>query len=195
MYPVKGALESAGQCSIPVTLVVLGAYFYKEKDTSNEIKDVIPTRMEGVEEAGVVSNGDDVDSRCRCEAPSPSALDHCRDLFTKLNPKKGGFFRSGAEEGGDKPLLRETRTVWITVLSRMVLTPLLLIPLMAFAAKNDWHSVFEEWVLITLLYHWIHLMLTFFSPVFVVSNVLLVASPPALTLAQVSLQTTNNLHH
>ena len=26
--PIKGALEAAGACSIPVTLVVLGAYFY-----------------------------------------------------------------------------------------------------------------------------------------------------------------------
>lgn len=140
MYPVKGALESAGECSIPVTLVVLGAYFYKEKDTSSKVKDVIPTRMEGIEEAGVILNGDDVDGGCRCEVPSPSALDHCRDLFTKLNPKK----RSGTTEEGDAPLLGETRTVWITVLSRMVLTPLILIPLMALAAKNDWHSVFEE---------------------------------------------------
>ena len=37
--PVKGALGAAGNCSIPLTLVVLGAYFYsepQEEDLQNE---------------------------------------------------------------------------------------------------------------------------------------------------------------
>ncbi|KAE9404641.1 hypothetical protein BT96DRAFT_955571 [Gymnopus androsaceus JB14] len=164
--PLQHTLEThiAGACSIPVTLV--------EKDTSSEGQDVIPTRMESVQEAGLISNGDDVDSRCKLPASkslsSPSALNHCRDLFAKLNPtKRRPSVQPDSQKEGDVPLPGETRTVLIAVLSRMVLTPLVLMPLMAFAARDDWHSVFED-------------------PVFVVSNVLLIASPPALTLAQIT---------
>jgi auxin efflux carrier family protein len=38
MQPVKGALESAGNCSIPVTLIVLGAYFYATPQRENNTK-------------------------------------------------------------------------------------------------------------------------------------------------------------
>ncbi|KAJ3827574.1 membrane transport protein-domain-containing protein [Lentinula raphanica] len=170
LYPIKGALESAGACSIPVTLVVLGAYFFKEKEQSSDEMDVIPTRMEGVQEAGVVSTeGDGVDNRCKPLGHSsrPSAIQHCKELFMKLNPKRKRRPAFLGSNDGNKPLLGETKTVYIAVLSRMVLTPLVLMPLVTFAAKEDWHSVFED-------------------PVFVVSNVILIASPPALTLAQIT---------
>ncbi|KAJ3973049.1 membrane transport protein-domain-containing protein [Lentinula raphanica] len=170
LYPIKGALESAGACSIPVTLVVLGAYFFKEKEQSSDEIDVIPTRMEGVQEAGVVSTeGDGVDNRCKPLGHSsrPSAIQHCKELFMKLNPKRKRRPAFLGSNDGNKPLLGETKTVYIAVLSRMVLTPLVLMPLVTFAAKEDWHSVFED-------------------PVFVVSNVILIASPPALTLAQIT---------
>jgi hypothetical protein len=35
MLPVKGAIASAGNCSIPVTLIVLGGYFYREDDENS----------------------------------------------------------------------------------------------------------------------------------------------------------------
>ncbi|TFY60199.1 hypothetical protein EVJ58_g5303 [Rhodofomes roseus] len=74
----------------------------------------------------------------------------------------------GAEtEVEAEPRPGETKTVAVAVLSRMVITPLLLLPLMALAAKYDVQRVFED-------------------PVFVVANVLLIASPPALTLAQIT---------
>ncbi|KAJ4490286.1 membrane transport protein-domain-containing protein [Lentinula aciculospora] len=169
LYPIKGALESAGSCSIPVTLVVLGAYFYKE-GVPGDGTSVIPTRMEGVQDAGAVSGENyGMDNRCRLPGGNsqPSAVQHCRDLFSKLNPKhkrRPAFLRP---DDGGMPLPGETKTVLIAVLSRMLLTPLVLMPLVTFAAKEDWHSVFED-------------------PVFVVSNVLLIASPPALTLAQIT---------
>ncbi|EEB94359.1 hypothetical protein MPER_06839 [Moniliophthora perniciosa FA553] len=43
MQPIKGALTSAGNCSIPVTLIVLGAYFYPNKDENA----TIPTNGNG----------------------------------------------------------------------------------------------------------------------------------------------------
>jgi predicted permease len=49
----------------------------------------------------------------------------------------------------------------------MFITPLIILPLLAIGAKFDVHDVFSD-------------------PVFVVSNVLLLASPPALTLAQIT---------
>ncbi|KAJ3765724.1 hypothetical protein FB446DRAFT_438524 [Lentinula raphanica] len=163
LYPIKGALESAGACSIPVTLVVLGAYFFKEKEQSSDETDVIPTRMEGVQEAGVVSTeGDGVDNRCKPLGHSsrPSAIQHCKELFMKLNPKRKRRPAFLGSNDGNKPLLGETKTVYIAVLSRMVLTPLVLMPLVTFAAKEDWHSVFED-------------------PVFVVSNITQAASGDA----------------
>ncbi|KAF7966491.1 hypothetical protein HWV62_38130 [Athelia sp. TMB] len=124
--PVKGALASAGNCSIPVTLVVLGAYFYAP--------------------------------------PAPGA--RRRGIREMLRWKK----RSEGEQGaGAKAVERpgETRTVVIAIAARMVLVPLLLMPLMALSTLYDWQAVFED-------------------PVFVVANVLLISSPPALTLAQIT---------
>ncbi|KAJ7070438.1 auxin efflux carrier [Mycena belliarum] len=115
MHPVKGALSSAGNCSIPTTLVVLGAYFYPPQ----------PTPSDGAQEK----------PRRAAEAPAPHP--------------------------------GETKTVAIAVAARMLLTPLLLLPLMAVCAKYDFQAVFAD-------------------PVFVVANILLVSSPPALTLAQIS---------
>ncbi|KAF7986364.1 hypothetical protein HWV62_35378 [Athelia sp. TMB] len=123
--PIKGSLASAGNCSIPVTLVVLGAYFYAP--------------------------------------PAPGA--RRRGLREMIGWKT----RSGSASPQQKPVERpgETRTVVIAIAARMVLVPLLLMPLMALSTLYDWQAVFED-------------------PVFVVANVLLISSPPALTLAQIT---------
>ncbi|TRM64409.1 membrane transport protein-domain-containing protein [Schizophyllum amplum] len=135
VQPIKGALTQAGNCSIPLTLVVLGAYFYKEDDKKSSSSGGIKGMARSV-----------------------------RNIFRRewwARRRSGGGERTKELQPG------ETKTVIIAVLSRMVLTPLVLMPLMALAAKYDWHDVFED-------------------PVFVVSNVLLVSSPPALTLAQIT---------
>jgi predicted permease len=139
MQPVKGAVTVAGNCSIPLTLVVLGAYFY-------------PTP----------TSAGDVHTR-----PSPTAsksssmlVNSVKDLF-RLQKRRN---RSSTV---DRP--GETATVVIAIMSRMIITPMLLFPLMALSTKFDLHSIFED-------------------PVFVVANVLLISSPPALTLAQITQQ-------
>lgn len=43
LKPIKGALEAAGACSIPVTLVVLGAYFYVPKEEGKKPSGEEPT--------------------------------------------------------------------------------------------------------------------------------------------------------
>lgn len=107
MQPVKGALASAGNCSIPVTLVVLGAYFYTPKEGSGK--------------------------------PSQSLLKGVRQIFSTRS-------RKSSVPLAPKPAVRpgETKTVVIAILSRMVIVPLLLMPLMALSTWYDWHAVFEE---------------------------------------------------
>ncbi|KAH9923023.1 auxin efflux carrier [Amylocystis lapponica] len=132
--PLKGALTMAGNCSIPLTLVVLGAYFYTPQDPESQCLARLAVRQ------------------CEGDVQHEAAL---------------GWQQLGQQHprGGQRP--GETKTVIVAVMSRMILTPLLLLPLMALSAKFDWQEVFED-------------------PVFVVANVLLVASPPALTLAQIT---------
>jgi len=150
VQPVKGALTMAGNCSIPLTLVVLGAYFYTPPEPEEE----------GRAGRGLPTHGKG--SRSPSMASYASFVDNVRDMFSMkrrdrsvVRPKKNDK-RPG-----------ETKTVIVAVLSRMVITPLLLLPMMALSAKFDLQEVFDD-------------------PVFVVSNVLLIASPPALTLAQIT---------
>ncbi|KAI1783297.1 membrane transport protein-domain-containing protein [Ganoderma leucocontextum] len=142
--PVKGAIAAAGNCSIPITLVVLGAYFYSPPEP--------PAR-----------HLPEHQHRERT-ASRTSLLDSVRDMFsTKAKGSRGSLRVSAAKPS--RP--GETRTVVVAILSRMIITPLVLLPLMVPATKYDVQRVFDD-------------------PVFVVSNVLLIASPPALTLAQIT---------
>ncbi|KAJ7690137.1 membrane transport protein-domain-containing protein [Mycena rosella] len=138
MQPVKGALTSAGNCSIPLTLIVLGGYFY-------------PAPVEGAPPPPDVP---------RPSRSTTSLLESVREMFGKPPPPGRRAEKPAARPG-------ETKTVVIAVVSRMILTPMILLPLMALSAKFDLHAVFDD-------------------PVFVVANVLLVSSPPALTLAQIT---------
>jgi predicted permease len=163
--PVKNALNAAGQCSIPVTLIVLGAYFYTPPEESTG-----QIRLEGAEpDLHTATNGEGATERAAKRMSQVSLVGSVRSMF-KLDSFKGG---RREENGGmvaperDAARPGETRTVIVAVLSRMVVTPLLLLPGMALSAYFDWHQVLED-------------------PVFVVSNVLLIASPPALTLAQIT---------
>ncbi|KAJ6570094.1 auxin efflux carrier [Mycena vulgaris] len=145
MQPVKGAVTSAGNCSIPLTLIVLGGYFY-------------PAPPEAGAPAATTTTITAADS-LRASRSTTSLLESVREMFGKPAPGRRA----------EKPVARpgETKTVVIAVVSRMILTPMLLLPLIALCAKFDLHAVFED-------------------PVFVVANVLLVSSPPALTLAQIT---------
>ncbi|KAJ7454674.1 membrane transport protein-domain-containing protein [Mycena latifolia] len=147
MQPIKGAVTSAGNCSIPLTLIVLGGYFY-------------PSPPEGaMAPVGAAAAGQGARLTTASKSTT-SLLESVREMFGK--PRPGG-------RPAEKPVARpgETKTVIIAVASRMILTPMLLLPFIALSAKFDLHAVFED-------------------PVFVVANVLLVSSPPALTLAQIT---------
>ncbi|KAJ7600597.1 auxin efflux carrier [Mycena floridula] len=138
LQPIKGALASAGSCSIPITLVVLGAYFYQ------------PPAEE-----------DSKQNRPRSKK-SQSLLRNVREMFSDR--------KNSSRKNQVEPVRPgETKTVAIAVISRMILTPMILLPLMGLASRFALHEIFDD-------------------PVFVVTNVLLISSPPALTLAQITQQ-------
>ena len=107
MQPIKGAITTAGQCSIPLTLIVLGAYFYP---TPSEDKNITTAR-----------HGSLLDSFKSC------------------------FGLNGAEIQPER-YPGETKTVIVSVASRMFITPLIMLPLMAVCAKSGIHNVFSEYV-------------------------------------------------
>lgn len=119
--PIKGALNNAGNCSIPLTLVVLGAYFYTPP--SQEDEDV---------------------SRRRESTHSDSTLSFTgsiRGMLKLTNTSKG---KQRSRDNIPRP--GETKTVIIAIASRMLITPALLMPLVIICAKYDWHEVFDEYV-------------------------------------------------
>ena len=119
--PLRGALNNAGHCSIPLTLVVLGAYFYTPPPEDDK---VISRRLES--------------------RPSDSTLSFSGSIrgLLKLTDASKGKRRSR----GNKSVPGETKTVIIAILSRMIITPALLMPLVVLCAKSDWHEVFDEYV-------------------------------------------------
>ncbi|KAH7098347.1 auxin efflux carrier [Auriculariales sp. MPI-PUGE-AT-0066] len=134
--PIRGSITSAGQCSIPVTMIVLGAYFFRDEPI--ESKDKKP--------------------RGRGAAPkNPTLVQRVKAWWNKPQAKP-----EPAAKG-------ETNTIIVSILSRMVLTPAVLLPLFYIVARYDLHEMFDD-------------------PVFVVANVLVVSSPPAITLAQMTQQ-------
>jgi predicted permease len=114
MQPLNEAINISGACAVPVTLVVLGAYFYNPKP-EDEQQRTFGERIKGV--LGL--------------APRYAT---CED---RTAPKKG--------HPGEK------KTVMLAIASRMIITPILLVPVMAWATKSDWHAVFEECVYSFLL--------------------------------------------
>ena len=120
VQPIKRALNNAGSCSIPLTLVVLGAYFY----TPPCEEEVVDRRRESTLSDSTLSIAGSI-----------------RNLLKLSNSWKGK--QKSTTQG---PKQGETRTVVIAIVSRMILTPALLMPLIILCAKYDWHEVFSEYV-------------------------------------------------
>ncbi|KAH9478161.1 putative transporter [Psilocybe cubensis] len=144
LRPVNGAIGTCGKCAVPITLVVLGGYFWSDEDGAVDAKDKAKKKKK------------------------PK-----KDRRSYLQRVKEFLHISTSEDSGSTPTIEpgkkpgETKTVMLSILARMIITPLVLTPLMVMATMSDWHAVFED-------------------PVFVVVNTLLLCSPPALTLAQIT---------
>ncbi|GAA5874134.1 hypothetical protein JCM8547_008383 [Rhodosporidiobolus lusitaniae] len=115
--PLKAAIRSAGACSVPITLVTLGAYFYRPSSTSSS--STSPLRA--------VDDPQPTPSPSSPRLFSSTLLRRLRNPFAPLPPLSSTLPR-GSGRG-------ETRTVVVAVVTRMVLVPLCLIPLFAWYAK------------------------------------------------------------
>ena len=129
--PVKGALASAGNCSIPVTLVVLGAYFYAPPDPAEE-----RARAERLRER---------ERGLRSASRTSLLIESVKDMFSIKAAPARSESALGAPASA-KPAARpgETRTVVVAILSRMIITPVVLLPLMVVSTKFDLQEVFAE---------------------------------------------------
>ncbi|TIC14478.1 hypothetical protein E3Q14_00827 [Wallemia mellicola] len=150
--PLRGAIKSAGNVSVPLTLVVLGAYFYS---SSPETK---PTTIQA---SANHIEGD-------LQRSHPSFVSSVQSFFTNgvSNITKARTHVSKDKRG-------ERRTIFVAVVARMIITPAMLLPLFLWddLTRND--RILDD-------------------PVFIVSACLLIGSPPALTLAQLTQATSGD---
>ncbi|BGP16148.1 hypothetical protein JCM10213_006082 [Rhodosporidiobolus nylandii] len=145
--PLKAAIRSAGSCSVPITLVTLGAYFYRPSSSTASASTTSPLRPAD----------DEYESPAAPASFSSTLLRRLRSPFAPLPRPSASAFRNGRGE---------TRTVVVAVVSRMIIVPLVLIPLFAWYAKVT-VNVADD-------------------PVFVVVACLLIGSPAAITLATIT---------
>lgn len=103
MKPIKSALNAAGDCSIPLTQLVLGAYFHTPK----------------------------------IEGESTTATNWMRKVL-----HRDGRDDSTPDNRSNVP--GESRTVFVAVMSRMILTPLVLLPVLAGLLMSRASGVFNE---------------------------------------------------
>lgn len=132
IQPVKGALAQAGNCSIPLTLVVLGAYFYSPPDPEQDrARAALPT-SQSRRGRSVSTNWSQL-----------SLVDNVREMFKmkKRSPSEDSRVKEKSRPG-------ETKTVIIAVCSRMIVTPLLLLPMMALSTRFNLQEVFDECVVL-----------------------------------------------
>jgi hypothetical protein len=156
LRPFRDAITQAGDCSIPLTLVVLGAYFHRPPDKSE-----LPSSESNAREASLVGSLRKI---------------FCLDGWKEDGPSHAQRARN-SEEG---------KTVFVSILARMVVVPALLLPLVVFSRLQGYPQVIQECA--PLIFQYVEHtddILYATSPIFILSNVLLMASPPALTLAQV----------
>lgn len=138
LSPVRGAVSAAGNCSIPLTLLVLGGYFYAGKD-GVDLQQPQPT------------------DRDEDATPQPGEAGHHipRGLERPLSGATlvGSWTRAWKDlkikvvrTSPKAPMTREgeTATVFVSVMSRMIITPLLLMPICVLLAKYATHDVFDE---------------------------------------------------
>jgi len=161
LRPVRGAINQADDCSIPITLVVLGAYFHTPADRSAQLSSDTPVDWQRASVSG-----------------------RLRKIFCPHSESQKGAIR--LESHGTRLGNRgEGKTIFVAILARMFIVPLLLLPLVVLGALRGSPAVFQEYVLTARPRHIRNSRCAYASPVFILSMVLLLASPPALTLAQV----------
>ena len=90
---------------MPLTLVVLGAYFHVPDETT---------------------------------VASKSLMQRIRDIRYIFRHKESPVSQKNETKPG------ETKSIILAIASRMIITPLILIPGMALATWYNWHEIFQE---------------------------------------------------
>jgi predicted permease len=123
LRPLRGAITQAGDCSIPLTLVVLGAYFHRAPDKSTK-----------------PPPSDDLEFR------RATPLSQLRRIFCLKSDNQMGAIRlhTDTSQLGNSG---EGRMVFAIILARMFIVPLLLLPLVVLGALRGSPGVFKEYVL------------------------------------------------
>ncbi|KAG8927312.1 hypothetical protein FRC01_007686 [Tulasnella sp. 417] len=151
IQPVKEALIAAGKRSIPVTLVVLGVYFYTPPP-ENSTPEVVATRPPPTT-AAARAEEDDGDARRRSGSHwSSSELSTATCRTTAKRSSCGSVdtkkLRSPTTSKRElrEPLARkgEGRAVFVAIVSRMLLAPALVLPAVAALAYWDLQRVTDE---------------------------------------------------
>ncbi|KAF4618854.1 hypothetical protein D9613_009676 [Agrocybe pediades] len=128
MQPVNDALSQAGKCAVPLTLVVLGGYFYtppEESDAAPPTSSSSPTKLS-----------------TRKKKDKRSYATRIKEWYVFWKEERARRKEREAKDPKRRP--GETKTIVLAVLARMVITPVLLLPIMVWATKSDWHVVFDE---------------------------------------------------
>ena len=115
MHPVQGAISQAGNCSIPITLVVLGAYFYRPPEKSHS-----PSPSSSNWQTASFASG-------------------LREIF-RLKAREQDEQRVTPPREGKG----EGKTIFVAILARMVIVPALFLPFIALGALQTHPPVFEE---------------------------------------------------
>jgi auxin efflux carrier family protein len=121
LWPVRGAITQAGNCSIPLTLVVLGAYFHRPQERSK------------------LPSSDDLESQ------PVTTLSQLRKIFCLESESWNGATRleTNPHQLGESG---EGRMIFAIILTRMFIVPLLLLPLVVLGALRGSPGVFKEYV-------------------------------------------------
>lgn len=142
LSPIRDALTTAGNCSIPLTLIVLGGYFNAANDGAG-----LPQLQsrDHDEDATPRPEEDDHEGLRPLERPTSEATlvgtwsrawKGLRTKVARTNPRTPPRTPNMRK--------RETATVFVAVMSRMIATPLLLMPACVLLTKYATHDVFEE---------------------------------------------------
>ena len=116
MRPIRDAITQAGDCSIPLTLVVLGAYFHHPPEKSE-----LPSPESNRRQASLVDN--------------------LRRIFSLEGCKEEGGTSSHATHARNR---YEGRTAFVSILARMVVAPALLLPFVVFGRLQGYPQVIRE---------------------------------------------------
>ena len=123
LRPVRGAINQAGDCSIPITLVVLGSYFHTPADKSAQLSSDAPVDWQRA-----------------------SASSRLRKIFCLHSESQKGAIH--LELHGTRLVNRgDGKTIFVAIFARMFIVPLLLLPLVVLGAVRGSPAVFQEYVL------------------------------------------------